>query len=205
MATSEYVKTSDVKRYSFTQYVSGSLAAFKTAFAADWAAVLPAGFEVVPLWCADHRAVHRFVRPGTDREPQRLVATTTGPGCRTERADVGQHLHPHHHLMAIPIAVAAGTADVLAYTGAGVLFGWSARETVARRRPRSRCGRHHSGWPDHRRGGLVAGACRLCWRRGYVPAGLFVDRSLTGTSAIVLYVSRTDGPARAPGVHRAVP
>jgi len=47
VATSEYVKTSDVKRYSFTQYVSGSLAAFKTAFAADWAAVLPAGFEVV--------------------------------------------------------------------------------------------------------------------------------------------------------------
>jgi len=93
--------------------------------------------------------------------------------------------------MAIPIAVAAGTADVLAYTGAGVLFGWSARETVgtATAAISVRDGITVAG-PIIAEVGLVAGGMSLGVGVGVTfQAGLFVDRSLTGTSAIVLYVS----------------
>lgn len=41
MAFTQFLKVSDIKRYVYTQYSQGSVAAFATQFVTDWAAVLP--------------------------------------------------------------------------------------------------------------------------------------------------------------------
>lgn len=47
MATSEFLYTTDIRRYSFSHYTEGSVAAFATQFNTDWAAVLGGTVAVV--------------------------------------------------------------------------------------------------------------------------------------------------------------
>lgn len=56
MAPSEFLMSSQINRFYFTQY-SSTLATFKTALAADWSATLPAGFEVLATVAAPTIAI----------------------------------------------------------------------------------------------------------------------------------------------------
>jgi len=79
VATSEYVKNRGCQAVQLQPYVSGSLAAFKTAFAADWAAVLPAGSRWwATVACADYCAVHRLFRQVLTVEPNDWVGFNYG-------------------------------------------------------------------------------------------------------------------------------
>ena len=92
--------------------------------------------------------------------------------------------------MARAVYVATGTADAQGYTGSGTLMGVAVRETIGTNAAavQVRDGTSTAGSVIAMASVAAAGIGYLPVPAVYFTTGLFVDRSLTGSSELVLYL-----------------